>query len=70
MRRSYEAPEAKLLELSGEDIMTTSPGLSLGGEGNEGGNISFNDWLNKLGSSEEGRDGLEVDINDQMSGLS
>ena len=49
MRKGYEKPQAELLLLGCEDVMTESPGITIGtGSGNEGGGISFNDWLNQL----------------------
>lgn len=67
MRRFYEEPEAKLLELCGEDIMTTSPGLGVSDEtGSTGGSFDFNDWLNKLTVGGEGGDGSIADVNDQL----
>ena len=64
MRKGYEKPCAELLLLGCEDVMTESPGISIGGgSGNEGGGISFNDWLNKLNNGGQGNDGTGDDIN-------
>ena len=70
MKRVYRMPEAMLLEISKEDIMSGSPGISIGGTGTDGGSISFDDWFGKLINSGTGSGGLEIDINDHLNGLS
>lgn len=65
MRKCYEKPQVELLLLGCEDVMTDSPGISIGGTpGEEGGGISFNDWLNKLNNGGQGSDGTGADVGD------
>ena len=68
MQKQYESPEAEILVLSVLDVITASPGLNNGSEGSGGGNISFNEWLDKLGDNGTGTDGdgLDIDINDLL----
>ena len=70
MKREYEMPIADILDLSQADIMSGSGGLSLGETGRDGGSISFDEWFTKLINQGTGSDGLEIDINDHLNGLS
>lgn len=65
MRKGYEAPQAELLLLSCEDVMTASSGISIEtGAGESGGSVDFGDWLNNLNNGGQGSSGSNADIND------
>ncbi|MBQ8345485.1 MAG: hypothetical protein IJY42_04365 [Clostridia bacterium] len=70
MKLLYEEPKLELIILSAADVITTSPGLQGGESGSGGGNISFNEWQDKLGNNGDGTegDGLDIGIDDFFNG--